>query len=209
MIYLIGGPPRSGKTILSKKISKRLGIPCISCDTLETIVRAHIPKNQWKQKFPKNEIRKMTKQNNDIMYSSYTAGQIMRSYAKQARTSWRTIELFIECELKEGNDYILEGHQIHPVLVSRLKKKYGKGIHEVFLVRTDPVILIKDALKNKAPNDWFIKKTKQEKTYTKIASMLCLYGVYLKKEAEKNNLSVVLTDSFRNGISAAATLLLR
>jgi 2-phosphoglycerate kinase len=133
----------------------------------------------------------------------------MRSYAKQARTSWRTIELFIECELKEGNDYILEGHQIHPVLVSRLKKKYGKGIHEVFLVRTDPVILIKDALKNKAPNDWFIKKTKQEKTYTKIASMLCLYGVYLKKEAEKNNLSVVLTDSFRNGISAAATLLLR
>lgn len=203
MIYLIGGPPRSGKTILSKKISRKLGIPCISVDALETIVRAYTPKSQWKVKFPKNDIRNKTKQSNDLMYGSYTARKIMQAYIIQGKSVWKAIELFIECEIHEGNDYIFEGHQIHPLLVFQLKKKYGKNIREIFLIKTEPMNLVRGALKNKAASDWFIRKTRDEKTYSKIADMLCMYGEYIKKEAIKNKLTVVSTDTFQKGISGA------
>ena len=44
MIYLIGGAPRSGKTILSKRIAQKNGIPWISTDTIRSIVLACTPK---------------------------------------------------------------------------------------------------------------------------------------------------------------------
>ncbi len=39
MIYLIGGPPRCGKTTLAKEMSKKLEIPWISSDALEVVVK--------------------------------------------------------------------------------------------------------------------------------------------------------------------------
>ncbi|MFA6503887.1 MAG: AAA family ATPase [Patescibacteria group bacterium] len=52
MIYLIGGPPRSGKTTLAKFASKKLGIPWISCDTLEVIAGAYMGKQKWNKTHP-------------------------------------------------------------------------------------------------------------------------------------------------------------
>jgi 2-phosphoglycerate kinase len=46
MIYLIGGAPRTGKTILAQRISARLGIGWISTDLLMESLRV---KHQWKE----------------------------------------------------------------------------------------------------------------------------------------------------------------
>ena len=35
MIYLIGGPPRCGKTTVASKLSLDTGIPWVSTDTIE------------------------------------------------------------------------------------------------------------------------------------------------------------------------------
>lgn len=39
MIYLIGGPPKCGKTTLAKQLAKKLGIQWVATDTLEVIGR--------------------------------------------------------------------------------------------------------------------------------------------------------------------------
>jgi len=44
MIYLIGGAPRCGKTKVAKQLSKKLGIPWISADSLEGVVAAYVNK---------------------------------------------------------------------------------------------------------------------------------------------------------------------
>jgi hypothetical protein len=41
MIYLIGGAPRSGKTLLSQHLAARLKIGCISTDILVDLLRFH------------------------------------------------------------------------------------------------------------------------------------------------------------------------
>ena len=46
MIYLIGGPPKCGKTTLAKKLAGKYQIPWISADTLQNIVWAYTPKEK-------------------------------------------------------------------------------------------------------------------------------------------------------------------
>ena len=43
MIYLIGGPPRVGKTRLAQQLGRRLGIGWLSLDTLRFVLRELLP----------------------------------------------------------------------------------------------------------------------------------------------------------------------
>jgi adenylate kinase family enzyme len=52
MIYLIGGSPSSGKSILSKQLSKKLNIPYLSTDNIRPIVLAYLKGEERAKKFP-------------------------------------------------------------------------------------------------------------------------------------------------------------
>jgi hypothetical protein len=43
VIYLIGGPPRVGKTLLARRLGRRLGIGWLSLDTLRFVLRKLLP----------------------------------------------------------------------------------------------------------------------------------------------------------------------
>ena len=43
MIYLIDGPPRTGKTLLARRLGRRLGIGWLSLDTLRFVLRGLLP----------------------------------------------------------------------------------------------------------------------------------------------------------------------
>ncbi|MFC1651827.1 hypothetical protein ACFL24_01570 [Patescibacteria group bacterium] len=191
MIYLIGGPPRSGKTIIAKKISKSW----ISADIIESMVVSYINKKDLKRLFPKSIIRVKTKQSNDAMYNSYSAKEIVKAYIKQARASWKAIETMITCELKEGHDYIIEGHQIHPQLIARIIKKHKKiNIVPIILTRFDKDEIVSGCQKHETENDWFIQKTKNKETYYKIAEMISVYSDFFEREAKKYKLKVINMD---------------
>jgi 2-phosphoglycerate kinase len=195
MFYLIGGPPRCGKTTLSKKLAKELKLPWLSADSVEGMVWASTNKFDLKEKFPKGMMRKKTGNSNDLMYSTYTPAEIMKAYKEQAKTSWPAIDAMVEAELKAGHDYIIEGHQIHPKFAAQLLKKYGKkNITVVFIVKENVEDIISGAKKNVANYDWFIQKTKKESTYHKIAEMISLYSKFILKEATKYKLPVFRMD---------------
>ena len=144
--------------------------------------------------FPKNVLRRKTKNSNDLMYTTYSAKEIVRAYIQQSKASWKAIESVVASEMAEGHDYTLEGHQIHPALVAKLVKKYGKDIRPIFLVRTNAEDIVSGCLRHKAKNDWFIHQTTHPATYHKIAEMLILYSRYYIKEAKKVGLEVVNMD---------------
>ena len=194
MIYLIGGPPRSGKSTLAKLLSKKLKISWISTDTLESVVSVYTSRTDYPKRFPKNILRERTKQSNDMMYERFSAKEIVEAYRKQAKACWRAVETVIECEIKEGNDFILEGAQLHPEFVFRLQSKFGKEQMKVmFLTKTDPELIVDGAKKNLAKSDWFLQKTENEHTHAKVASMIALYGQWFVRQANKYNMPIMNT----------------
>lgn len=184
MIYLIGGSPRCGKTMIANKLSKKLGISLMSADTLESIAASYISENERPKLFPKSVMREKTKQSNDEFYALYTSKQITKAYIQQARASWKAIEMMVLASDKEGHDIIIEGHQIHPRLIAKLQRRHPGVIRAVVLTRFDKKSIVSDSRKNKAKNDWFLQKTSDRSTHYKIAEMITDYSVFFDKEAK-------------------------
>ncbi len=194
MIYLIGGPPRSGKTTLAKRLSSRLRIGWVSVDILESVVREHTLKKNYKKLFPKNILREKTRGSNDEMYEKFSFKKIADAYITQGKASQKAIEIFIGDCIREGHDFIVEGHQLHPRLVQKLVTLFPKDIRFVFLIKKDERLLTEGFQKNKAKSDWVLQKTKNKETLKKIAKMLSYFGERIEKEAEKRGFSVYATD---------------
>jgi 2-phosphoglycerate kinase len=191
-VYLIGGPPKCGKTTLAKALSKKLSIPWISADTLQNIVWAYMSKTERKSAFPHVELKGVT---NDETYSKNKPQEIVQAYIKQGKTTYAAIRIVTETYLTDQDDIIIEGYQVTPEIVNKIIRKFGsKNIKPVFLIKTDIDKFVQDIHKSNTPNDWIIRKTKLESTYYKIAAMIFSYSKYFEKSAGKYGLPVLNMD---------------
>lgn len=192
MIYLIGGPPKCGKTTLAKKLSDKYRIPWISADTLQNIVWAYTPKEKHYIFFPHSYLRG---DSNDEFYSEHSPQQIAENYIAQGKTTYDAISMMAETYLTDKDDFIVEGYQVTPEIVDTIFKKFDREhIKAVFLVKYDEQKFIQDIHKSTTPNDWIIRKTKDESTYGKIAKMVAEYSRYFETEAKKYGFSVFNMD---------------
>lgn len=194
MIYLIGGPPRSGKTTLTKKLAAQLGIGWVSADILESIVREYTTKELYKESFPKNALRETTDGSNDELYQKFSSAIIAEAYIRQGMTCWKAIEAFVEDCLNEAHDFIIEGYQLDPELVAQLIQKFPAEIRSAFLIKKDEQLLVEGFQKNVAKTDWVLQKTKEKETFFLIAKMLSHFGERIEKEASKYGLPVYCMD---------------
>ena len=195
MIYLIGGAPRCGKTTIAQQLSKRLRVPWISADTLESIVTEYFSDEELDQCLPKRRMRVQTKHSNDLMYSTFTAKQIVNAYRKQAKATQKAIEMLVLVQEQEGQDYIIEGYQVHPALMKKLIKKYGAHhVRAMVVTRFDVEGIVKGCLSHKAKSDWFTQKTKDPATYPKIATMIAQYSRTFEREAKKLGIQTINMD---------------
>ncbi len=192
MIYLIGGPPKCGKTTLAKKLSDKYRIPWISADTLQNIVWAYTPKEKHSTFFPHSYLRG---DSNDEFYSQYSPQQIIENYIAQGKTTYDAISMMAETYLTDKDDFIVEGYQVTPEIVNTVFKKFDREhIKAVFLVKYDEQKFIQDIHKSTTPNDWIIRKTKDEATYGRIAKMISEYSHYFDTEAKKYEFNIFSMD---------------
>lgn len=87
MIYLIGGPPKSGKTFLAKSLSKKINTYFISTDSLQNIIKPYV--KDIKESFPASLQRCNY---NDEKYSKYSTEEIIIVYKNQAKNSQKGIK---------------------------------------------------------------------------------------------------------------------
>ena len=119
MIYLIGGAPRCGKTILSKKIAAQKKISWISTDSLWSVVLAGTPKSQIIKKFPYRKYRLDTHEPELMLQAEIT----------ESNTLWPGVKAFIKHLIDCRENYVIEGVHLMPELVQELKKtKYWKSL---------------------------------------------------------------------------------
>lgn len=210
MIYLIGGPPRCGKTTLAKELSKKIKIPWISADTLEVVSREYTDKKERKNLYPYSFLRKKGgKRNNDEFYSEHSPQKIINILKRQAKTSFKAIDMMIANEIDNGNDYIIEGYHIMPIFAQKIIKKYGSSnIKIIFLTKFDKEKFASDVAKSATPNDWLIVSTHDKKTFIKVGEMVSVFSSYFAREAKKFKFIVLNMDNkFESQIKNAIKIL--
>ena len=120
MTYFLGGPPRVGKSIISKAITKTHGISVVSTDSLGAVLENVLTPEEEPGLFILNRFNDMTAVDRvSVMVENTTeriSYQIEEGYAV-----WRAVKPFVLREKDEGRDVVVEGVAVLPELVSQLE----------------------------------------------------------------------------------------
>lgn len=201
--YLIGGPPKCGKTTLAKTMGERFSIRQISVDALEDAVMAGTPKQDFPALFP----HACTKgDSNDTFYANHPTDRIVRDYVLQGHATRESVLETIGQASRNNEDLIIEGHQLSPEFVRLIANTHD--IRALFLLKLDAAKMIRDFHKSTTPDDWILRKTRNEETFSKIAEMIVLYSGYFESEARRYGFDTIrMDDRFEQGITEAMNLL--
>lgn len=195
MIYLIGGPPRCGKTTLAEALAKKISFPYFTLDHVTTVVAPYIPEREYAARLPLHVARQETNYSNDVFYARYSTEQIVDFYLCQAGTYWAGVENFIKYAVQDEHDLILEGWQILPHLLHAMITPGNQDtLKVIFLYKTDVGHIVSGLRANTGRGDWVINNTKDESTFPAIAEMISYFGGHIEREAKQYNFRSVNTD---------------
>lgn len=187
MIYIIGGAPRCGKTILAKRIALKKKIPLLLTDAIRPVILSYLPKSELK-----------TKMSFTAMKGSEccSSEESLRAEIIEAKTMWPGIKALIHQLSLCKQNYVIEGVHLLPELVWQLKKeKYWKNIKIVFLIKNDLDKIVAGLTKNKDEFDWLQSCLSDKNKLCHIAEMVKLKSSYIEKQTKKYRFTVVNTDT--------------
>ena len=200
MIYLIGGSPRGGKSILSRKLSKKLNLPYISTDNLRLVVLPYFNSKERDRKFP--FIKMYDSVGIDKFFQKYSGKEMLMADIQEAKSIWPGMESFINHLLVCKMDYIIEGIHLLPKFVEKYKNNASVKI--IFLTKTNEDKIYQGFFKNKNNSDWLMGNTKNDETIRLAAKAMGEYGKYFIKETEKYDSKCFNTDGdFNNALNDA------
>ncbi len=211
MIYLIGGPPRCGKTILARRLVGRIGCAWMQTDYLESAFSVYCQPVQAPPRLALDPAIPYERRN-DALYASYSPAEIIASYRETAAQAWPGLRTLIEYALFDDEDLLLEGFHIEPMFVRQLLdadgSRYASAIRSLFLVRENVTETAAAIRCGAHKTDWVKSRTQDAATYTKIARMIVAYGTVVREEAERNSIAVMTIDGeFDHSIERGIALL--
>lgn len=174
MIYLIGGAPRCGKTILSEKLSADRHLSWISTDIIRVSLLAYIPESEIEAKLPDQNRRIETN----------TSEELLESELVESETLWPGVCAIIKYLIDCQQEYVIEGVHLMPKLVQQLQNtSYWSQIKLVFLVKSDLQDIKEGLVKNTAKHDWLKDLLADDKLLEKAARMVQMKSVYIAEQA--------------------------
>lgn len=197
MIYLIGGSPRCGKTILANKLSSKLKISHLSTDAFYPMVLSMIPKSERKKRFPQTN---MPTPEGKFRFDVYPHQKTLKAQIVEAKTMWTPIKAFVSSLINREQDFIIEGIHLFPKLVNEFKgTKYWKQIRLIYLIKTDLDKIQSRFSKSTDVFDWMYPAIKNDEVRLRAAAKYVKSkSDYVEKEAKKYRLKIFHTDTFFN-----------
>ena len=183
MIYLIGGPPRCGKSTAARRLSAVTGACWFPADYVGSMVTGYIPEPDRDTLWPYSPLGA------DERYATFSAEEIIASYRTRARTSWLALESFVAYALYEGRDFVVEGYHVEPEFAHRMVSEYGEGsVRAAFLCKLDEADIVAGIAKGVPENDWLVSGVTEEGAYPRVAAMVSRYSEIVRGEAERYGL---------------------
>lgn len=119
MIFLIGGPPRVGKTIISSEIQKSYALSVVSTDTLGAVLESVLSPDAAPDLFVFDRFHEMPVAEQEKLIRQDPAAHI-EVVRKESHVVWKAVEAFIRREYEEGRDALVEGVAVLPELMSQI-----------------------------------------------------------------------------------------
>lgn len=199
MIYLIGGPPRCGKTTVARRLAAT-GSAWMQADWLEQAFSAYVPPGEYVPAAHRLEVAPDVPRAavNDARYAKYDAEEIIAYYRAMAGRAWPGLQAIIEYALFDDGGFIVEGFQIDPVDVRRFLDAsdgaVAANVRAIFLYRADERDILANIKRGGHKNDWVLTKTRQEATFARIALMIARYGEVIRADAERHGFASFAVD---------------
>ena len=195
MLYLIGGPPRCGKTTLSAALAKRLQIPYFSIDHIASVIPPYIPSERQDESFPLRALRQKVNNDNDRFFEAYSAEEIVGVYQRQAATVWPGVCNFIDYAIEDEHTLILEGWQLLPRFLAEIPSaERSDNVQIQYLYKTDVEEILAGLKANDPVNDWVLRHTKQNASFIRIAQMISCFGKTIERETNELRFEAVNMD---------------
>jgi hypothetical protein len=184
MLYILGGAPRTGKSILGRKFVSDKQIPFFCIDFLITAIEEGTPQIGIKHGQP---------------------------FISKAEGLWPLVKPLLTHLIREEPNYLIEGDGILPKQVSELQKLYPHKIQSCFvgfagITASEKLKQIREFGGNQ--DDW-TKKVSDEKLFKTIEDMI-EYSKYLKEECDKYDISYFdLSNNFSESLEKVFQYLIK
>ncbi len=120
MIFLLGGPPRVGKSIIASQIRKKYIVSVVSTDSLGAVLENVLNLESAPDLFVFDKFNKMP-MTEQVKLITKEPEKLIDYARKESHVVWKAVEAFIRRENDEGRDALIEGVAVLPELVSRLE----------------------------------------------------------------------------------------
>ena len=119
MIFLLGGPPRVGKSIIANEIRKKHAVSVVSTDTLGVVLANVLSPESAPDLFVFDEFHKMHMAER-VKRITENPAKLIDYVKKESHFIWKAVDAFIRRENDEARDVLVEGVAVLPELVSQL-----------------------------------------------------------------------------------------
>jgi 2-phosphoglycerate kinase len=120
MIYLLGGPPRVGKSIISSEIRQKCAVSVVSTDTLGAVLENVLSPEAEPDLFVFEKFHEMP-MTEQVKLIKRDPAELIDYVRKESHVVWKAVEAFIRRENDEGRDALIEGVAVLPELMSQIE----------------------------------------------------------------------------------------
>ncbi|MBN2074874.1 MAG: hypothetical protein JW762_04920 [Dehalococcoidales bacterium] len=159
MLYIIGGASRTGKSMISRELMAKTGIPCFNLDVLMMGLANGLPEYDINPDDPE---------------------------FRNAEKMWPILRSMLINMIETGTEYILEGYTIIPEHASEIRSLFPDQVRSCFIgyTRIDPEKKLEEIrIYSDFPNDW--AKTSSDNEILNLVNRSISYSSFLKTECEK------------------------
>jgi 2-phosphoglycerate kinase len=120
MIFLLGGPPRVGKSIIAGKIRQKHALSVVSTDSLGAVLENVLSPEAAPDLFVFSKFNEMPMVER-VNFIRDEPAELIDYVRKESHVVWKAVEAFIRRENDEGREVLIEGVAVLPELVSQLE----------------------------------------------------------------------------------------
>jgi 2-phosphoglycerate kinase len=203
MLYLIGGAPRVGKSIIAQQLMKEKGVPWLSTDVLRSICYDLTPEALREEFYPYVGVT-----DNNVVFSQ-PVDVIVKQQITEAESMKSSIKTFIKHQIDVRDNFILEGvHLLPKHIIDFYNENPGlqDQIKVLFIVDTNPENISKGLQMNTSHFDWL--SGAKPNTYRAVAEFVAKFSKYIGEETNKYDMTLYSrTSDFADDIKNCAELM--